>query len=733
MTNHSTPPMAEARPEIITTHGDTRIDEFSWLRNRDDPAAIAYLEAENAHTEAVLLHLEETRVRLFEEIKARVVETDLSVPVRRGPWWYYTRTQEGKSYPIHCRRPAQAGDTPPLDPPADSDEQILYDENVEAEGHDFFGVGVLAMSPDHSMLAASVDLVGDERYTLSFRAVDGGDHPTETIDNVSYGFAWASDSATVFFTRVDDAWRPHQLWRHHVGTSSADDALMLEETDGRFNVGVGRSRDGAVIIVTTASSTTTETSVIDASSPASDLVVACPRVEGVEHGLEHLTASDGSTWWLKVTNEDEAIDFRLDVAASNGAPPSSWATVIDHRPGVRIEGIDAFEEAIVLSERADAETRLRVVPLGSSGLVADEILATSWIIAGDTGPSTTWLGPNPDPSTSTLRFGQTSLIKPAVVAEVDLATHAVSVIKQQEVLGGYAEADFVTYRDWAPAPDGTLIPVSIVHAASLLPSGAVAGDAPKIPAPCLLYGYGSYEISMDPSFSAIRLLLLERGIVFAIAHIRGGGEMGRRWYDQGHLEYKTNSFDDFAAVADHLISRGVTTADRLAARGGSAGGLLMGAVANRTPDRFCALLGEVAFVDALNSMLDPTLPLTEGEYEEWGNPTADPAAYATIKSYAPYENVQALNADGSPRRYPPMLLTGGLNDTRVGFWEPAKLIARLRAANPENPVLLRTEMGVGHGGPSGRYDSWHEEAFVLAWLLEHLGVTEAPGATNPVS
>ena len=426
-----------------------------------------------------------------------------------------------------------------------------------------------------------------------------------------------------------------------------------------------------------------------------------------------------------VTNADGAVDFRLDWAPVDGEQPSAWSTLIPHRPGVRLDGVDAFTSALVISERADAETRLRIIDLaGQVGRLDRALLETSWEVTTPERPQTTWLGANPEPELRRLRIGQTSMVTPTTVAELDLDSREITTLKQQEVPGGYEAGDYVTYLDWAPGLDGTQIPISIVHHRDLLAPDGEPGAAPLEPAPCLLYGYGSYEISIDPSFSATRLVLLDRGLVFAIAHVRGGGEMGRRWYDEGHLAAKHNSFDDFASVAAHLAERGVTRPELLAARGGSAGGLLMGAVANRAASSFRAVLAEVPFVDALNTMLDPSLPLTVGEYEEWGNPTDDPQAYATIKAYAPYENISALEPDGTPRRYPAMLFTGGLNDTRVGFWEPAKMVARLRDSVPGVEALLRMEMGVGHGGPSGRYDSWREEAFVLSWLLEKIGALE---------
>jgi oligopeptidase B len=695
------PPVPESRPISITTHGDTRIDEYAWLRDREDPATIAHLEAENAWTEAALGHLGGLRSDLFEEIKGRIVETDLSVPTKRGPWWYYSRTVEGMSYPIHCRRPA-IDEVVPLDPPADDHEIVLYDENVEAGDHEFFSVGILGVSPDHATLAVATDTVGNERYTLEFRHLDERANPAERIENVSYGFAFSKDAAFCFYTRVDEAWRPFQLWRHELGTDPAGDVLVVEEPDARFNIGVGKSRDGAVILVSVSSSATSETRWLPADDPTAELEMLLERQDGVEHFVEHGVDTEAQRWWLCATNEGGDIDFRLDVAPVS-AGPATWTTIVPHRPGTRLEGVDAFESAIVLSERGEAETWLRIAPL-DGGLLSGDLLERSRVLMAEQRPQSTWLDANPEAKVSRLRIGQTSLVDPTTVAEVDLATFEITVLKRQAVKGPFNSGDYRTWREWAVAPDGTKVPISLV-----------ARQDVAFPAPCLLYGYGAYEISMDPAFSPGRLVLLDHGVVFAIAHVRGGGEMGRRWYDEGHLDLKEHSFSDFGACADHLLAAGITTRGQLAGRGGSAGGLLMGAVANQFGDRFSALLAEVPFVDALNTMLDPSLPLTVGEYEEWGNPTDNAAAYGTIKRYAPYENV---SADAT---YPALLLTGGLNDTRVGFWEPAKFAARLRERVPGIEVLLRMEMGVGHGGPSGRYDSWREEAFVLAWLLERIG------------
>jgi oligopeptidase B len=719
------PPKAQRHSTSSTIHGDTRVDEYAWLRDRDDPDVIAYLEAENEYTEATLAHLAPSREMLYDEIRSRVVETDMSVPVRRGPYWYYSRTVEGLNYPIHCRRPFDGEELPPVIGEGDEGGEILYDENLEAGDQEFFSVGILSINPTQQTLAIAVDTKGNERHRLTFRQIEGEDQPSEVIDDVSYGLAWVDDE-TVLYTRVDDTWRPFQLWRHRVGTDPATDALVYQEDDARFNIGVGRSRDDAVVLVTSSSSTTSETRYLPTDVADAALVVLCARQDGVEHGIEHLTLRNGSAWWLKVTNEDGALDFRLDASRHDGADPA-WSTVVPHEPGIRLEGVDAFATCIVVSERKDAETQLRVIPLSDAAdLIHDDLESTSWMVTAEARPQTTWIGPNPESDIEVLRVGHTSMVMPSTVAQISLSTHTSTILKQQQIPGGYDPSDYVTYREWATAADGVRVPISVVHHVSLLTSDGRAGDPPRKASPCLLYGYGSYEISTDPTFSVARLSLLDRGGIFAIAHVRGGGELGRTWYDQGHLEHKPNSFDDFIAVADFLIERQVTSPDLLAARGGSAGGLLMGGVANRGPDRFRAILAEVPFVDALNSMLDPSLPLTVGEYEEWGNPTDDAESYATIKSYSPYDNIIETSADGTAFQYPSMLLTTGLNDTRVGFWEAAKFVARLRFANPDNPVLLRTEMGVGHGGPSGRYDAWHEESFVLAWLLEQIQLLDEP-------
>jgi len=712
----ATPPQAPERPHTLTAFGHVRNDPWYWLRQRDDPQVRAYLEAENAYTGEVLGPLEALRTTLFEEMKARIKETDMSVPSRRGPWWYYGRSEEGKSYAIHCRRPAGDPDElPPAGEPG-GDEEILLDENVLAEGHDYFAVGTAAVSPDHRVLAYGTDTVGDERYELRFRPIgaDGPpDGPSEMVPDTGYGLAWSSRSDVVFYVRLDEAMRPFQLWRHQLGTDPAGDSVVVEEADRRFSLGTGRTRDGAFVLVSLHSTNTTEWLAIPADDPMAEPRVVLPRQEGREYAVDHLSPTgSGSPGWFVVLTNDEARDFRVLAApdAVLSTADGRWREIIPHRPGVRVEDVDAFADVLVLSERADAETVVRVVPLGPKDDPLDgDLLAESWVVPSAESPSSSWLGANPEPVVRSLRLGRTSMVTPSSVLQIALDTRRETLLKQAPVLGDFDPGRYTTARLWAEAPDGTRVPISLVHRRGL-----------ALPAPCLLYGYGAYEISIDPAFSHHRLSLLDRGMVYAVAHVRGGGELGRAWYENGRMEHKANTFGDFIACAGHLVSEGIARPDALAGRGGSAGGLLIGAVANTAPELFTALVAEVPFVDCLTTMLDADLPLTVGEWEEWGNPLADEDAYFRILSYSPYDNVTA-------QAYPHLLVTAGLNDPRVSYWEPAKWVAKIRALSPSTRVLLRTELGAGHGGPSGRYDAWKEEALVFAFLLDALDMVPPPG------
>jgi oligopeptidase B len=728
-----TPPRAAQRPYRLSAHRQDRDDPWFWLRDRDDPEVTAYLEAENAFMDQELAPLDALRAELFEEMKARIKETDMSVPARRGPWWYYGRTEEGMNYGIHCRRPALgAGQLPPAGLPG-AEEQVLLDENVEAEGADYFAVGTALVSPDHRWLAYGTDRAGDEKYELRFRPLDptlvSGVAP-ETVPETGSGLAWSADARFIFYVRLDEAMRPYQLWRHELGTDPARDALVFEEDDRRFSLGTGSTRDGTFVLIALHSTNTTEWLAIPATDPQAPPRVLIPRRQGLEYAVDHLSAdpadpadradpSDraGGPGWFVVLTNDAGPDFRV-VAALDTADgsPDAWHEIVPHRPGVRVEDVDAFAGTLVLSERAEAETRVRVMPLaGGEDPLAGDLLAASWIVPSADSPSSTWLGTNPEPTLTSLRIGRTSMVTPSSVLQIDLATRDEVLLKQEPVLGDFDPDLYTSSRLWAEAADGAQVPISLVHRKDLV-----------LPAPCLLYGYGAYEISMDPSFSHHRLSLLNRGMAFAIAHVRGGGEMGRSWYENGRMEHKANTFSDFIACARHLVARGIARPEALAGRGGSAGGLLIGAVANEAPDLFRAMVAQVPFVDCVTTMLDDQLPLTVGEWEEWGNPLADESAYRRMLSYSPYDNVAAHNADGSPRTYPDLLVTAGLNDPRVAYWEPAKWVAKLRDVSPSTRVFLRTEMGAGHGGPSGRYDAWKEEALVIAFLLDALGLAAAP-------
>jgi oligopeptidase B len=707
---------------VATTHfGDTRIDEYSWLRDRDDPAVTAYLESENEFAAAALTQIAALEQQVYDELISRIEETDVSCPVRWGPYWYYERTFTGKSYPVHCRRPAGREEVPrDLD---DGAEQVILDENELAAGHEFCSVGVLDVSPDHELAAIGVDFEGDERHTVSFHSLGGRNAPAETLEDVSYSVAWTTDAGSLLYVRADAAWRPHELWRHVLGTDPGDDVLVYREDDERYRVSVSRSRDGAALVVHVASAMTTEVLFADPLDPTA-LTMLWARREGVECSMEHLVAPDGSPWWVAATN-DGARDFK--VVASRADGPASFREIVGERPDARIEGVEAFRGHLVLTGRTAGDASVRILPLAAGGdPFGPDLDARGYDVGADEQPATTALGANPEFDTSAVRVVQTSFVTPLSDLDVELGTGGRTLRKRRPVGGGYDASQYVSARLHVRARDGTEVPVSIVHHRDLLTPGGAPGDTPRVPAPTLLYGYGAYDMSMDPVFSPSRLSLLDRGVLYAIAHVRGGGELGRRWYEAGRLEHKANSFSDFVDVARGLVALGYSEPSGAVAMGGSAGGLLVGAAINEAPDAFCAVIAEVPFVDALNTILDPTLPLTVSEWEEWGDPLHDEAAYERMKSWSPYDNVTGVNPDGSPRIYPELLVLGSLNDTRVSYWEPAKWVARLRASNPQNRVILRTDLGAGHAGPSGRYDAWRERAMVYAFALDRLGATDAP-------
>ncbi|GGK59331.1 S9 family peptidase [Nocardia camponoti] len=691
-------------------HGDTFVDSYEWLRNKEDPEVIAYLEAENAYTAARTDHLQPLRDKIFDEIKARTQETDLSVPTRIGEYWYYSRSYEGKQYGVFCRCPIDA-DAAGIDawtPPqleVDSvieGEQVLLDSNVLAEGLDFFALGACTISNDGNLLAYSVDTAGDERYTLRVKDLRTGELLPDEVTGAAAGATWSLDGTHLFYQTVDESWRPDTVWRHRIGTANDADVAVFHEPDERYWVGVSSTRSEKYLTIWLGSKITTEGWVLESDNPEGEFRVLLPRREGVEYSAEHAVIGGEDRFLIlhnDVVDGVKAENFVLAEAPVDD--PANMTQLIGHRDDVRLEDIDAFADHLVLGYRRGALPRVAVWQLTDSGYgELTELEFGLELFAAGAGSSPEWDQP-------TLRVGVTSFITPMQVFDYVPATGQLILRKEQPVLGGYNAEDYEQHRDWAIADDGTRVPISIVKRRDLDTS---------TPKPVLLYGYGSYEASIDPSFSVSRLSLLDRGMVFAVAHVRGGGEMGRLWYEQGKTLTKRNTFTDFIAAARHLRETGV--AGQVIADGGSAGGLLVGAVANLAPELFDAVLANVPFVDPLTSILDPSLPLTVIEWDEWGNPLADKEVYEYMKGYSPYENVEAKD-------YPAILAITSINDTRVLYVEPAKWIAKLRdTATGDNELLLKTEMSAGHGGVSGRYEKWKEVGFEYAWVLDQVGLAD---------
>ena len=699
------PPAAQRRETIRSHHGEDVTDAYEWLRDKTDPEVIAHLEAENAWTQDRTEHLAGLRESIFAEIKGRTQETDLSVPVRHRDWWYYSRTIEGEQYAVHGRIACgESPERPALDPDsAPAGEEVLLDGNAEAAGEEFFSLGAFDVSPAGDRLAYAVDTTGDERFDLRVKDLSTGEIIDTAVTGIGYGTAWSAEGDHLFYTRVDDAWRPFQVWRHVVGSPAEQDVLVYQEDDERFWMGVGTSRDDRHLIIALGSKNTSEFRILEADDPSGEFRVVAARQEGVEYDVEPA----GDRLWI-VHNKGHR-DFELAVAPLGSASAEDWTTVLPGEEGVRISGVEAFAGHLAVSLRREGLTQVQVMPLSTDGRPVGkgyQVPVAEEVYSIDTGA-------NPTYDTDTLQVVIESLVTPRSVYDLDLASGELTLVKRQPVLGGYDPADYQQHRLWATGADGTQIPISLVARKDVTPDGT---------APGLLYGYGSYEISIDPYFSVSRLSYLDRGVVYAVAHVRGGGEMGRGWYEAGRMEHKATTFTDFVACADHVVDSGWVAPDRLGAEGRSAGGLLMGVVVNLAPERFRVVHAGVAFVDALTTILDPSLPLTVGEWEEWGNPLESADIYQLMRSYTPYENIR-------PVEYPAILATTGLNDTRVFFVEPAKWVARLRESvtnDPhKRPILLKTEMVAGHGGKTGRYDAWRETAFEVAFMLDQLGAAEA--------
>ncbi|MEJ2482986.1 MAG: S9 family peptidase [Gemmatimonadota bacterium] len=658
----------------------TRIDEYYWLRDRDDPAVIEYLEAENAWTEQSLAGTEELQERLFEEITGRIPQEDDSAPVRWGEWWYQVRYAEGQEYPVHVRMRGSP----------DAPAELLLDGNLRARGHAYYSasVGPRGVTDDGRYLAVAEDTVGRRMYTIRFRDLESGAWLEDEIPSTTSNYAWAADSRTLFYAKQDpETLRWDRVYRHRLGSDPTEDVLVFEETDETYSCWVGRSKSGRYLWIGSSQTLATEVRYLDASDPSGHFAVILPRQRDHEYSVEH----DGEYWLLR-TNLG-ARNFRLVRAPISDPRPGNWREVVPGRDDVLLENFELFEDAIVVQERQDGLARLRVLDL--SGALNHEILL-------DEETYVAWIGTNLELDTQVLRYGYSSLTTPTSQFDYDWTTRTRTLVKQAEVVGGYDPARYASRRLWAPARDGERIPVSLVYNRT---RGGELSDRPL-----LLYGYGSYGASMDPWFDATRLSLLDRGFVYAIAHVRGGEELGRRWYEDGKLLRKKNTFNDFIDSAEFLVAEGLAAPDRLFALGGSAGGLLVGAVLNQRPDLWRGVVAAVPFVDVVTTMLDPSIPLTTSEYDEWGNPE-DREYFEYMLSYSPYDNVRETE-------YPAVLVTTGLHDSQVQYWEPAKWVARLRdRGTGDEPILLHVNMDAGHGGQSGRFRRYRETALMYAFLL----------------
>ncbi len=682
-TRSPSPPEAKVMPHETEIHGEVRIDEYHWLRERGTPQVIAHLEAENRHTAGKMKHTEALQASLFEEMKGRIQETDSTVPVKHGGYYYYSRTVEGLQYPIHCRKKGSL----------ETEEEILIDENELAEGHEYFQLAAYDPSPDHSLVAYSVDTSGSEKYALYVKDLTTGELLPDRLVDVTAGFEWAEDDQTLFYTRMDAAHRPDRLLRHRLGTDTKDDALVFHEPDESYYLYIGKTRSKKYLLLHLSSISSDEFHFLPADRPAGEFRMLQQRRKDLEYSVDH----HGDYFYI-VTNH-QARNFRLVKAPVDNPDIEHWEEVIPHRPDTRLHDVDLFADHMVVSLREQGMTTIHI---------HDPASGSSHQVSFPEPVYTVWPGDNPEFDSRSVRIVYTSLTTPRSVYDYHVAEKRLELKKRQPVLGGYDPALYETSRVLALAPDGTRVPISLVHRKGLERNGSN---------PTYLAGYGSYGYPYDPTFSSNRLSLIDRGFVFAIAHVRGGGDLGRPWYEAGKLLAKKNTFSDFIACAERLIAEGYTSPERLAIAGGSAGGLLIGAVLNMRPDLFFAAVADVPFVDVINTMLDTSIPLTVTEFDEWGDPR-EKKYYDYMKSYSPYDNVTA-------QAYPHLLVLAGLNDPRVQYWEPAKWVARLRAKRTDNNLLLlKTNMDAGHAGASGRYDYLRELAFEYAFVLDRSGMAE---------
>ena len=679
--NTPQPPMTEKKTKTTTIHGDTMVDDYFWLREKTNPEVIRHLEAENGYAEAMMKPTAALQVKLYNEMVGHIKETDRSVPYRWGGYFYYTRTEQGKQYPINCRMKGSL----------DAKEEVVLDQNEMAKGLKFFSVGAFVPSDDGNLLAYSTDTTGYRQYRLQIKDLRTGQLLPETFERVG-SVDWATDNKTIFFTTEDAVTkRSDRFFRHVLGSDKTD--LIFEEKDELFDIGTGRSRDKAVILLGSESKTSTEWQYLPANDPGAELKIISPREADHEYNVDHR----GDLFYIR-TNKG-AKNFRVVTAPVANPAQANWKELVAHRPAVKVEDIDLFADHLVLSEWEKGLQKIEVLDFKTAKRQRVEFPEPVYAAS---------LAQNREFDTSVVRYNYQSLVTPSSVFDYDMNTLKSTLLKETEVPGGFDKKNYKSERLFATAKDGTKIPLSVVYRKDTKLDGS---------APLLLYGYGSYGISIAPTFSASRLSLLDRGVIYVIAHIRGGGELGEEWREAGRMMKKMNTFTDFIDSADYLVKGKYTSSDRLVIQGGSAGGLLMGAVTNMRPDLFKAVVAQVPFVDVLNTMLDASLPLTTSEYIEWGNPN-EKAAYDYMKQYSPYDNV-------GRRNYPSMLVKVSLNDSQVPYWEGAKLVARIRDLRTnDKPLLLKVNMGAGHGGSSGRYDFLHDVAFDYAYMLWQMGIKE---------
>ncbi|MBN1274128.1 MAG: S9 family peptidase [Candidatus Aminicenantes bacterium] len=677
------PPVADKIEKELTIHGDTRIDPYFWLNQRENPKVIEYLKAENAYLEAMMKDTEGLQEKLFEEIIGRIKQTDMSVPYKKRGYYYYTRYEEGKEYPVYCRKKGSL----------EADEEILLNVNTMAEGFDYFHVTGLSVSPDNQMLSYGVDTVSRRKYTLRFKNLKTGELLDDEIPNTSGRAAWADDNRTVFYALKDETLRPYKIFRHVLETDAGRDDEIFHEADSTFNTYVFRSKSDKYIFIASDSTLSSEFQFLKTSDPQGTFRIVHPRERDLEYQVDHFQDH------FYIRTNDQAKNFRLMKTPVEKTEKSNWTEVLPHREDVLLEGFEIFKDHLVVEERQDGLSQLRVKTWdGGSDYYMDMEEETYSV----------YISTNPEFDTPLLRYGYTSLTTPNSIYDFDMTTKEKTLLKREEVLGEFDPAGYHAERLYAPAKDGVRVPISLVYRKGLEKEGQN---------PLLLYGYGSYGASMDPSFRSDRLSLLDRGFIFAIAHIRGGQEMGRTWYEDGKLLKKKNTFTDFIACAEYLIEKKYTNPEKLFAQGGSAGGLLMGAVVNMKPGLFKGVIAAVPWVDVVTTMLDESIPLTTSEYDEWGNPN-DKEYYDYMLSYSPYDNVTAQD-------YPNMLVTTGLHDSQVQYWEPAKWVAKLRELKTDNHLLLlHTNMEAGHSGASGRFRRYKETALMYAFMLDLLGIKE---------